>query len=235
MGSWGKLGPSGCSVPLPAPEVWLGDSRPTCSCEPYTSIRPVTISSTRIKMDVKNGVRNIWIWQTQVQKIPTRNGNKNKEWEGSASSARPKKTKNKNKKTWKWDEGFYFQPLARIRWSQIPPFLLSILRSSIFSQVSCLSLLYFLWLWVSLIGDVEWWSWRPCVQVWANYRDSHQGWAAFWLQAQGIQSSWGSTQVKPVPLTSLCNEHTWEIQQASCLFDRYKKRQKHRLCWNILT
>lgn len=35
MGSRGKLGPSGCSVPLPAPEVWLGDSRPTCSATPY--------------------------------------------------------------------------------------------------------------------------------------------------------------------------------------------------------
>ena len=36
LGSRGKLGPSGCSVPLPAPEVWLGDSRPTCSGAPYT-------------------------------------------------------------------------------------------------------------------------------------------------------------------------------------------------------
>lgn len=120
---------------------------------------------------------------------------------------------------------FLFPTISQNQMKPNPIFLLSILWSSIFSQVSCLPLLYFLWLWVSLIGDVEWWSWRPCVQVWANYRDSHQGWAAFWLQAQGIQSSWGSTQVKPVPLTSLCNEHTWEIEQASCLFDRYKKEK----------
>lgn len=100
-----------------------------------------------------------------------------------------------------------------------PIFLLSILRSCIFSQVSCLRLLCFLWLGVSLIGDVELGSSRPCVQVWANYRDSHQGWATFWLHAQGIQSSWGSTRVKPVPLTSLCNQHTWEIQQAYCSLD----------------
>lgn len=34
--SWGKLGPSGCFVALPGPEVWLGDSRPTCSSAPFT-------------------------------------------------------------------------------------------------------------------------------------------------------------------------------------------------------
>lgn len=36
LGSTGKFGPSGRSVPLPDPEVWLGDSRPTCRGAPYT-------------------------------------------------------------------------------------------------------------------------------------------------------------------------------------------------------
>lgn len=27
------------------------------------------------------------------------------------------------------------------------------------------------------------------------------------------------------PVTSLCNGHTWEIQQNYCLFDRYKKKE----------
>lgn len=112
-----------------------------------------------------------------------------------------------------------------------PIFLLSILHSCIFSQVSCLRLLCFLSLGVSLIGDVEWGSSRPCVQVWANYRDSHQGWVTFWLHAQGIQSRWGSTWVKPVTLTSRCNQHTWEIQQAHCSLDI--QYQKHRFCCNM--
>lgn len=46
MGGWGKFGPSGCSVPLPAPEVWLGDSRPTCSSAPYTQTYIHTSSDT---------------------------------------------------------------------------------------------------------------------------------------------------------------------------------------------
>lgn len=102
------------------------------------------------------------------------------------------------KKNWiRW--AFLFPAISQ---NQIKPnstFFPSILRKRMFHQVSHLSLLYFLRLWVSLIGDVERWSWRPCVQVWANYRDSHQGLAAFWLQAQGIQSSWGSTWVNPLP------------------------------------
>lgn len=46
LGSWGKLGPSGCSVTLPAPEVWLGDSRPTCSAAPYTDAHTNTHAPT---------------------------------------------------------------------------------------------------------------------------------------------------------------------------------------------
>lgn len=80
------------------------------------------------------------------------------------------------------------------------------------------------------IGNVEWRSSRPCVQVWANYRDSHQCWAAFLLRAQSTQTSRGSTWVNPVPLTSLRNEHTWEMQH--CWFGRsaIKDKTELKLC-----
>lgn len=70
----------------------------------------------------------------------------------------------------------------------------------------------------TLIGNVEWRSLRPCVQVWANYRDSHQCRVAFLLQAQSTQTSRGSTWVNSLPLTSPHNEHTWEMQY--CWFGR---------------
>lgn len=45
----------------------------------------------------------------------------------------------------------------------------------------------------------------------------------FLLQAQSTQSSRGSTWVNPVPLTSLRNEHTWEMLVWQICYRKGKK------------
>ena len=161
FGSRGKLGPSGCSVPLPAPEVWLGDSRPTCSGAPCTQ----TYTHMHWRWQWGDGAMHGSRWMDDIvlkrYGIHCRYKNTSrywtKKWKGEFSRSawelidsawKKKKKKKKNFIQVRWAASFpaITQNLLNPNhiFSQRP------IWSCIFSQVSCLSLLYFLHLYPPL-------------------------------------------------------------------------------------